>query len=142
MAGFNPVIARSNGMFKIPFGDKSLCFVTMTFTGSDTYLTAAASKLAFTAAVTTAIKRKFAVGDVEAMHFGNGGSDGSVTAGSTGEAAPRFDYPTQTITFFKIGRNNNSSVDVGATETVNNEPIAAMRFDFVAICSGAGSSAP
>jgi len=132
---FTPVIARKNTSCKARFGDKFWCFGTLTFTAGDTYVTG--GMVAPTSDYLQQIRRLFGVGDPECILFENAGSANAATASEPSGAKATYDYPTRTLKLHRIGRAEDSaSVAADLTEVGNGETIAAMRFDFKAICSG------
>lgn len=126
-------VNKMNTVAKIEAGRYWECMGYLTWGTSDTYATGGFD-------VRADIKKMFGTGQVIAMDFPNGLSDGAgATTIQTAEATARYDYTTGKIKLYVIGRVSGTpgSACAPGTEVSNGASLNAGRLDFVALCGSA-----
>jgi hypothetical protein len=135
-------VTPQNSSPRILVGGKSWCFAKLSYATTDVYTTGGiTAKDAAPNAGRDKIRQKLGIGDVEGI-WPNGlmsdhQANGNVLI-DTGAYDLRFDYQTQTIKLFKMGRSSAPAATASEVEVTNNGSINAGASGRAVIVIGVG----
>ena len=138
----NATVGRLETIRKIRVGQVSWCFGVLSFGASDTYATGGFD-------IRPQIRALFGVSHVEAILFLGSSSDGSgAQTNATSRVQARYVFtPGTSITaqtglvyLYAVGRTTASATNASEVEMAAGDSINNLTFNFLAICSGEGSS--